>query len=512
MTTELWTRDAVIHWVQAHLSRFAKTTIHRTKSGVFTKYRILDPAYWAKALAEYANIGTYHGELWGLTDTASPIYRPIMEQVKAAATAISMYFSDLDRDDDMVEVVGLGKIQSRVNGVAYHLENGIVPRPSSNPQSQIAWDEEYWNRGHVIPFTNGGLDPDNLHLRPLTPEDRMTWGIDIPWIGDLSHAEPWAVEFFDQHMESLFGRDADGKQRARLLLAYTGLALAPWVRGTQWQKIVLLIGDGQNGKGTWIRMLAKLLGEYYTSLNLSDFDDSTAFGLEPALNALLIAVPDLTDTARIDGNARIKNISGDDMVSVNRKNQKQLSVRLPGRIWMAGPKMPKAQDNSNGWHRRLTNSVIHFDRKQPSNDPDYEKKLGSEAVLSVIVFAAVNALRAAMTNPQYLEAPTSSQILLEEYMSEMDPYSQWTDPEEGFFTPDEAAFTTTDRLYKVYVHWWTAQSGQRFAPKNTLTKPRFSSRLQAHLSLVRPRQGAGRMGPRGYHVAIQPQWDRLFED
>ena len=105
-------------------------------------------------------------------------------------------------------------------------------------------------------------------------------------------------------------------------------------------------GEIENGKGTWIRMMVKLLGEHYASLNLSDFDDTASFRLEPALNAMLIAVPDLTDTARIDGNARIKNISGDDMVAVNRKNQKQLSARLPGRIWMAGPKMPKASDNS----------------------------------------------------------------------------------------------------------------------------------------------------------------------
>jgi len=123
--------------------------------------------------------------------------------------------------------------------------------------------QELWEKPplRIINVKNGLLDLDSAELRPHDPTF-------LSAVQRACHFNPDSeCPAIERFVKEVFPLDA-------LRLAYE---LAGWlaVPDTGWQKAVMLVGTGHNGKGTYLRLLTALLGaENVSTLTMQSISDN----------------------------------------------------------------------------------------------------------------------------------------------------------------------------------------------------------------------------------------------
>ena len=117
------------------------------------------------------------------------------------------------------------------------------------------------------------------------------------------------------------------------------------------QKMLLLIGPTRSGKGTIARMLTELIGRgHVAGPTLASL--GTNFGLSPLLGKPLAIISDarLGDTPAHTVVERLLSITGEDMLTVDRKYREPWSGKLPTRFVILSNELPRFRDL--GRHRQ----------------------------------------------------------------------------------------------------------------------------------------------------------------
>jgi putative DNA primase/helicase len=129
---------------------------------------------------------------------------------------------------------------------------------------------------------------------------------------------------------------------------------------TDFHKIMLLIGPSRSGKGTIARVLAALLGRgNVAGPTLASL--GTNFGLSPLLGKPLALVSD----ARLAGGnvhqvvERLLSISGEDLLTVDRKYREPWSGKLPSRFLILSNELPRFGDASGAIANRFVVLAMH---------------------------------------------------------------------------------------------------------------------------------------------------------
>jgi P4 family phage/plasmid primase-like protien len=129
------------------------------------------------------------------------------------------------------------------------------------------------------------------------------------------------------------------------LQEFMGYLMTP---DTSIEVLLAMIGAKRGGKGTITRIMQALVGkEHHASVMLNDLAGD--FGLSGLTDKRAIFIPDAHDASPASRSAaieRIKSITGNDEVSVNRKNQSILSVKIRAKIVLVANKNPKMIDES----------------------------------------------------------------------------------------------------------------------------------------------------------------------
>ncbi len=453
-----------------------------------------DSTLWATLLADELKLGWYHDDLYGILSRIDPLFVPV--DLGQTVTTVANFLRAMG--------VTVEKSVTRAKDVETALSM-ILPRPVDG--DWIHWDRDHWNQHQGIVFTNGVLDLDTLQVRSLTETDRATWRIPYRWIGGQP-LPPTAVQFWLTHFQNLFGDDDEAKLKTRALLVRSAVALTPWIRGPQWQKALLLIGPGQNGKGTWIRLWMAILGKLLQSLSVIAYDTVSRFGLTNLKpDTLVAATPDMDENAKLRGTERFKKLTGDDPIDWERKNRDIVTTQFQARVWLAGPVVPKVSDTSNGMYRRLKDSIILFDRQQP-DDPGYEERMATQDNIETLLVIAVTKLSQVVQGRVPMPIPVTAATALEEYRRQIEPWEQWIDPDDGWLELDPTGWVPSKRLYQVYQHWYQGWTGQRF-PKY-MNPGTFGKKMSEHLGT---KVGRGSNSTKGYlGVKIQPEFDRLYDE
>lgn len=123
---------------------------------------------------------------------------------------------------------------------------------------------------------------------------------------------------------------------------------------TNLQKIVLLLGPPRSGKGTIARILTELVGmRNIASPTLMSL--GSHFGLQSLIGKSLAIIGD----ARVDGRgskeivAKLLGISGEDSISIDRKNRSYWNGRLNVRFLILTNEIPNLRDSGGALARRL---------------------------------------------------------------------------------------------------------------------------------------------------------------
>lgn len=220
----------------------------------------------------------------------------------------------------------------------------------------------------LLPCSNGLLDLRSLELVKPTPRLFATTAIGAPWDPDAAEPIEWLA-----FLRSVWG---DDRESVLALQQMFGYFLTP---DTSQQKLFALIGPKRSGKGTIARILKALLGDDAV-VNPTIDSLERPFGLAPFVGKMLAVIGD----ARLGGRAdqasvveRLLSISGEDPISIDRKNRDPINVRLRARVLLIANELPKLYDTSGALASRfliLTMSKSFLGEE----DTQLEKKLLAE--------------------------------------------------------------------------------------------------------------------------------------
>lgn len=206
---------------------------------------------------------------------------------------------------------------------------------------------------HYIEFDNATYDWREDRFIPNAPEHLQDRYI------------PRAIKTSDFHkpeltlgwLRGLVGRDEDA---LTTLVRFIGYA---FTRGYPHQVMLIVVGDGGNGKSTLLRYINRLLGDRTSAVSWHDLTNDTDRFSAMQLVGQYANVAGEMNTVKSQAVQRLKNLTGGDKIKVEEKGQPAISVRNDAKLFFATNQLPGINDYTLGFRRRIRiiNLPVNFE-------------------------------------------------------------------------------------------------------------------------------------------------------
>lgn len=284
---------------------------------------------------------------------------------------------------------------------------------------------------------------------------------------------------FRRFLDEVFEGDPDANGKVELLLALIGYTLLPTSR---FEKFVMLVGNGANGKSVLLEVLAALLGiDNVAGVAPSELEDhhKRAF----LHGRLANIVTEIAEGAVIN-DAVLKALTSGELITADHKHRSPFTFRPYATCWFATNHMPHTRDFSDALFRRAC--VITFNNKFEGKhcDPFLKDKLLSE--LPGVLNMALSAIGQVLAGGSFIE-PESMLQARHDWRLEADQVLQ--------FIEDCCAVGDGEiERGNLYLHYkgWAYCAGIR----RVLTHKSFTNRLE------RAGVGERRTGSTRYYTGI----------
>ena len=295
----------------------------------------------------------------------------------------------------------------------------------------------------LIAVENGIVDYRTKTLRPFSPDVALLSKIGVEYDPSFSTSpvivEPdrddWEVETW---METVFP-NADDRAFVWQLI---GAAIRPNVR---WGVSVFFYNTrGNNGKGTVLKLIRSLVGpKHWGTMPLADFDKQ--FRLAGIVGRTAFGADENDVGDYLEKIANFKCVVTNEPVKIERKGKDSYSYIPHGIVIQCVNEMPRVRDKTDSFYRRLI--PLAFTQRFQGNEKKYIKDdyLTRPEVLKYVLWRVIN-----MPDYYELEAPPSSQAVMDEYKVTNDPVREfWSEMESQFVW----ALLPKDFLYDLFVAW-----------------------------------------------------------
>jgi P4 family phage/plasmid primase-like protien len=233
---------------------------------------------------------------------------------------------------------------------------------NQNPFASIDYVSPYWT------FPNGALLIKNSGVtwfpRNQNSEDFFMSLYPMGCMGFNYDSQAVDAPLFNATIARLIPEGADHMEGMQFILECFAYSLLP-------EKTVpyyfICHGLEGSGKSSLAEILKELSGHYFISKAMKEV--FSEFGKAALVGKLIVYDDDISDDYTIP--AEIKKLSGDSIVSINEKREKQYQARLNIAPWMIGNKPPK--NTGSGGHRRRA-IVLNFN-STADRDPFHMKKM-----------------------------------------------------------------------------------------------------------------------------------------
>jgi len=238
------------------------------------------------------------------------------------------------------------------------------------------------------------------------------------------------------------------QQAIDLLQMWMGYCLMP---DTSQQRLLMLLGPTRCGKGTIARVLKHLVGDHncagpqFTSL-------AGPFGLQPLIGKSLAIVPDARLGLRPDQLAiiaeRILAITGQDQLTIDRKNRESIDCTLPTKLMILSNELPRLPDSSGALAKRflILRCAKNFYGRE---DEELTAKLLGEA--SRILLWAVEGWRRLREQRRFVQ-PVSGQESVADLANLSSPVAEFVD-DWCLLGPHDECSIKVDLLYNAWQKW-----------------------------------------------------------
>jgi len=222
----------------------------------------------------------------------------------------------------------------------------LAPRPVGG-EAVLAWPD-YVGRadGGNVAYVRRAQKKSSpaCYAQPATPRFFNATALEF----DFDENAPPPVEWL-RFLASMWHDDL---LSIELLQDWFGYLLTP---DTSHQKILLAVGPQRSGKGTIARVARALVGSANVAApTLTSL--GSRFALGPLIGKSLAIIPDARLSHRVDialVTERLLSTSGEDLQTVERKNQDPVTLRLPTRLMVLSNELPQLSDSSGALASRI---------------------------------------------------------------------------------------------------------------------------------------------------------------
>lgn len=259
---------------------------------------------------------------------------------------------------------------------------------------------------NLVPVQNGILDLKNKQLRPFNPKYVITSKIATAYKEPKSTPKDREGNTFDDWLSSIACGDSE------LITLFWQIILEAINPNYTRNKFAILYGDGNNGKGTFQRLLINLIGESNVSaLKPAQFSDK--FNLE-TLVGKVCNIGDEAPNDYLRNPSDLMSITSGDTVLVNPKGRPAFEATFKLFNIFSGNYIPNGGNKTNGWYRRIMIVPFNADFNGQTEKPWIKNEfLADKDVLEYVLYKAVN--QEPFT--QFIE-PKVVKDLLEEYQED----------------------------------------------------------------------------------------------
>jgi len=220
---------------------------------------------------------------------------------------------------------------------------------------------------------------------------------------------PWEVRF--EELEKFADKEItieDVEQLARRLCPKTLETFKAWV-DEKWitlfeivgytfypeikfRKAFMLVGEGRNGKSSFINVIKELLGNYAKDISPRElFDSKNRFIVSNLYHKLVNAVAESKDYT-IEDMDRFKRLTGGDWFTADVKFKDPITFRNIAKLIVASNNMPYLRDNNDKafWHRWL---IVEFPHQFMDDDTWFRRTFTNEELNGIVTVSLLAFMR-----------------------------------------------------------------------------------------------------------------------
>lgn len=346
------------------------------------------------------------------------------------------------------EIVAFNPRSASVNDAAHALR-AVCYADLPEPQCWIDQRPGDPPAGEIIAFSNGFLHWPTRTMLAATDRLFVTSALEFPYNPEAGDPVEWL-----KFLSTLWPSDEESITALSDMFGYL------LTDDTSQQKMFMLIGPPRSGKGTILRVLESMVG-YHNRVSPSLASIGTQFGLQPLIGKRLAMISDARLSGRADQQPIVENllrISGEDALSIDRKNISAWTGKLPTRFVLASNELPAFSDSSAALANRFM--LFSFTRSFLGHeDHGLTGRLLKE--LPAIVLWALGGLERLQARG-YLLRPKSAEGLAEDLVEQTSPMRAFVGEK---CVVGDGQGCDRDELFKVWKDWCVEQGREHAGTK-----------------------------------------------
>ena len=358
-------------------------------------------------------------------------------------------------DDRSIKAAIVEQLGDKTAGLTKNIIDSITDLIRTEVfRDNIPWDEDTG----VIPVENGELSWNGSQwiLTPHVREHYRTTLIPVKY-------DPEArAPRFEQFLAEVFQNNPDAIEKSILICEMIGYTLTT---SCEFEKFIMLIGVGSNGKSVLFYVLVRLVGPGQIAAVQPDQMDNR-FQRAHLCGKLANVVTEVKEGGEI-ADAALKSITSGELTTAEHKFKKPFEFQPFATCWFGTNHLPHTKDFSEALFRRAL--IVEFDRVFQEHEQDKKLKQKLACELPGILNLALSAF-AGVIQRGHFTIPASCVRAKDEWRIEADQIRQFVIER---CTLECGASVATGTLYSAYKSW-AEDAGIR----QILTKNKFSSRVQ----------------------------------
>ena len=273
-----------------------------------------------------------------------------------------------------------------------------------------------------ICLSNGTLNVVTRNLEPHSAEHMLLNRIPHAYSANAG------CDGFIRFLNSIWAGDRDCEQKIQAIRQWIGYQL---VSDSRMQKMLILNGQGANGKSVLMDLIRKIVGEENTSSAM--LDRLRHSYVRATMEGKLLNISADLPKKGIVADGDLKALIGGDAIEVALKHKPSRTIKPYVRLMVATNNMPDCKDTSDGYFRRLM--ILTFNRQFAENErnPNLLQSLLPE-IPGIIAWALAGLYE--LREQGGFSIPASSGQAVQLYREDMSPVR---------FFSEECLVASTDR-------------------------------------------------------------------